>query len=208
MPCQPADRLYLRQSRPHLAGPAVRPPALLHPGGDPASALVRADVGRGAGLLVLSRHLRPVRDGLCDGDHPVRDARRRDGDRLSDQGQVRRRAHLLRADLRDRRGVPSRLADRAARPGLADTYLYMGIIFAGLFMAAAACSTRSAGSARGRRDSKSAEAAARPRWLRRSERSIATCSRRCASAPSGCISACISAAISARTSTMRPSPIS
>ena len=93
-----------------LAGQEVRPPAVFHPAGRAAGAELRAHVGRGPELLVLPDHLLLLRARVRDGDHPVRDARRRDVARLQDQGEIRRCAHHLRPDRQHRRAVAARVS--------------------------------------------------------------------------------------------------
>ena len=108
-------RLHLRSLPPHLARKEIRPPPVLHPARDAAGAELRAHVGRGPELLVLPDHVLLLRARVRDGDHPVRNAGRGDVARLPDQGEVRGRAHPLRADREHRGDVAARRDHRAAR---------------------------------------------------------------------------------------------
>jgi oligogalacturonide transporter len=91
---------------------------------------------RGRASIIIC-HLCPVRAGLCTRDHSVRDAGRRNGERLPDQGQVRRVAHHVRPDFRDPCRHPAGPVDRASGEDSPDTYFYMGLLFSALFMASA-----------------------------------------------------------------------
>ena len=146
-----------------------------------------------------------LRARVRDGDHPVRNAGRGDVARLPDQGQVRRRAHPVRADRQHRGAVaagrdhrPSRRQGLGRHLPLSRRHLLRVL---------------RAGRARGLPVHLGTPARARSRThrpsARRARRSQASTqlirrsvARRCASARSACTSACTSAATSARTSSM------
>ena len=169
---------------------------------DPAGAELRAHVGGRPELLVLPDHLLLLRAGVRDGNHPVRNAGRGDVAQLPDQGEVRGRAHPLRADRQHRRDVAARRDHRAARRQGIGRHVplprrdLLGVL---RVRGARRVPVHLGAAARGDREHR---AARRPTVRRSTSSPICSRSsgRRCASARSACISACTSAAISARTS--------